>query len=485
MRTEFYRILLPVLLPLAVSCGKEQVPDTPSAATAEGTVFLPQTEGQEVRIVVSTSGEWSISSDVDWAAVFPLSGGAGDNTIVIRTMEANPELRERVAYFDMTVTGGQPKRYYLVQKGVKGVEIIEPLSVIDSKDGGVVSVRVLANTEFSVETGASWASSAGIQYGQDSTLLEDGVSYSELQTAVMDIEVQAYDGAEPRKTVVSIMTEGGKQTVTLIQSVVQWDSQFYKKSLAAKFTGQSCSWCSYMSDGLHAAQVDRPDRMEIMNLYGYHEGDELYWEGAETFDEFFTENFRTGAPYTVFNEVAGVQSYGYDIDGLKAKLLELIDWSTDEVPARSALYVQSTLSGSRLSVSGFAALKESMEDCRISILILEDGIVASQAGRGNDYVHDDVVRYAVTDVLGEPLVPQEGLAPGYADIRVFSKSVDLPDGVFRDGDSGKARILVYVTYADDNVPDNMPSEVNVMELGTIVDNVVSLPLNGEISVMYE
>ena len=473
------------MLLLAVSCGKEQGPDTPPAATTEGTVFLPQTEGQEVRIIVSASGEWSISSDVDWAAVFPLSGGAGENTIVIRTMDANPKLRERVAYFDMTITDGQPKRYYLVQKGIKGVEIIEPLSVIDSKDGGVVSVKVLANMEFSVETGASWASSAGIQYGQDSTLLEDGVSYSELQTAVLDIEVQAYDGTASRKTDVSIMTDDGKQTVTLIQSIVQWDSQFYKKSLAAKFTGQSCSWCSYMSDGLHAAQVDRPGRMEIMNLYGYHEGDELYWEGAGTFDEFFTENFRTGAPYTVFNEVAGVQSYGYDIDGLKNKLLELIDWGKEEVPARSALYVRSALSGSRLNVSGFAALKESMEDCRISIFILEDGIVASQAGRGNDYVHDDVVRYAVTEVLGEPLVPQEELVPGDAEICVFSKSVTLPEGVFRDGDSSKARILAYVTCAEDNVPDNIPSEVNVMELGTIVDNVVSLPLNGEISVMYE
>lgn len=473
------------MLLLAVSCGKEQGPDTPPAATTEGTVFLPQTEGQEVRIIVSASGEWSISSDVDWAAVFPLSGGAGENTIVIRTMDANPKLRERVAYFDMTITDGQPKRYYLVQKGIKGVEIIEPLSVIDSKDGGVVSVKVLANMEFSVETGASWASSAGIQYGQDSTLLEDGVSYSELQTAVLDIEVQAYDGTASRKTDVSIMTDDGKQTVTLIQSIVQWDSQFYKKSLAAKFTGQSCSWCSYMSDGLHAAQVDRPGRMEIMNLYGYHEGDELYWEGAGTFDEFFTENFRTGAPYTVFNEVAGVQSYGYDIDGLKNKLLELIDWGKEEVPARSALYVRSALNGSRLNVSGFAALKESMEDCRISIFILEDGIVASQAGRGNDYVHDDVVRYAVTEVLGEPLVPQEELVPGDAEICVFSKSVTLPEGVFRDGDSSKARILAYVTCAEDNVPDNIPSEVNVMELGTIVDNVVSLPLNGEISVMYE
>ena len=473
------------MLLLAVSCGKEQGPDTPPAATTEGTVFLPQTEGQEVRIIVSASGEWSISSDVDWAAVFPMSGGAGENTIVIRTMDANPKLRERVAYFDMTITDGQPKRYYLVQKGIKGVEIIEPLSVIDSKDGGVVSVKVLANMEFSVETGASWASSAGIQYGQDSTLLEDGVSYSELQTAVLDIEVQAYDGTASRKTDVSIMTDDGKQTVTLIQSIVQWDSQFYKKSLAAKFTGQSCSWCSYMSDGLHAAQVDRPGRMEIMNLYGYHEGDELYWEGAGTFDEFFTENFRTGAPYTVFNEVAGVQSYGYGIDGLKNKLLELIDWGKEEVPARSALYVRSALNGSRLNVSGFAALKESMEDCRISIFILEDGIVASQAGRGNDYVHDDVVRYAVTEVLGEPLVPQEELVPGDAEICVFSKSVTLPEGVFRDGDSSKARILAYVTCAEDNVPDNIPSEVNVMELGTIVDNVVSLPLNGEISVMYE
>ena len=474
------------MLLLAVSCGKEQGPDTPPAATTEGTVFLPQTEGQEVRIIVSASGEWSISSDVDWAAVFPLSGGAGENTIVIRTMDANPKLRERVAYFDMTITDGQPKRYYLVQKGIKGVEIVSPLSVIDSKEGGKIEITVLANTEFTAELDVPWASVSGIRYNQDSVLLDDGINYSDLRTAVLDMDVMPYGGTESRDATISIFC--GDENVgemSLVHSAVQWNRRFYKRSVAAKFTGQSCSWCSYMSDGLHAAQVDRPDRMEIMNLYGYHDGDELYWEGAGTFDEFFTENFRTGAPYTVFNEVAGVQSYGYDIDGLKNKLLELIDWGKEEVPARSALYVRSALNGSRLNVSGFAALKESMEDCRISIFILEDGITASQAGRGNDYVHDDVVRYAVTEVLGEPLVPQEELVPGDAEICVFSKSVTLPEGVFRDGDSSKARILAYVTCAEDNVPDNIPSEVNVMELGTIVDNVVSLPLNGEISVMYE
>ena len=473
------------MLLLAVSCGKEQGPDTPPAATTERTVFLPQTEGQEVRIVVSTEGSWSISSDVDWAAVFPLSGEAGESTIVIRTMDPNMELRERVAYFDMTVSGQQTERYWLVQEGVKGAEIISPLSVIDSRDGGKVEIAVLANTEFTAEADASWASVSGIRYNQDSTLLDDGVSYSALRTAVLEMEVLPYDGLESRDAAVSIFCEEenvGK--VSVIQSVIQWNRPFYKKSLAAKFTGQSCSWCPYMSDGLHAAQEARPDRMEIMNLYGYHEGDELYYEGSVILDAFFTENFRTGAPYTVFNEAAGVESYGYDIDGLKNKLLELIDWSTDDCPVVSSVYMRSSLNGSELDLSGFVALKERREDCRISIFILEDGIIASQAGRDDDYVHDDVVRYAVTDELGDVLVPSEAGAPDGRDICVFSKSVQLPDGVFRDGDSSKACILAYVTYAADAAPDGMPGGVTVLDLETIVDNAVSLPLNGEILINY-
>lgn len=458
----------------------------PPASVQQGlTVFLPQADGQEVRIKVSASGQWSISSDVDWVAVFPLSGDAGENTIVIRTMDSNPELRERVAYFDMTVAGSQTERYWLVQDGVKGVEVVSPLSVIDSKDGGKVEIAVLANTEFMAEVDASWASVAEIRYNQDSTLLEDGVSYSKLQTAVLDIDVTPYDGTESRDASVSIFCEEenvGK--VSVVQSVIQWDRPFYKKSVAAKFTGQSCSWCSYMSDGLHAAQEARPDRMEIMNLYGYHERDELYYDGAEILDGFYTENFRAGAPYTVFNDVAGVESYGYDIDGLKSKLLELIDWSSESCPAESALYIRNTLSGSRLDVCGFVALKEPKEDCRINMFILEDGIIASQAGRGDDYVHDNVVRYAVTDELGDVLTVSEAGAPDGRDICVFSKSVQLPDGVLRDGDSGKAHILAYVTYAVDAAPGGMPGGVTVLDLGTVVDNAVSLPLNGETLINY-
>ena len=486
MRIELHNILSGFLLLLAVSCGKEQGPDMPPASVQQGlTVFLPQADGQEIKIVVSASGPWSISSDVDWAAVFPLSGEAGESTIVIRTMDANSELRERVAYFDMTVSGQQTERYWLVQEGVKGVEVISPLSVIDSKDGGKVEIAVLANTEFTAEVDASWASVAEVRYNQDSTLLDDGVSYSELKTAVLDIDVAPYDGTESRNAAVSIFCgEDNVGEVSVIQSVIQWNLPFYKKSLAAKFTGQSCSWCSYMSDGLHAAQEARPDRMEIMNLYGYHEGDELYYEGSGILDAFFTENFRTGAPYTVFNEAAGVESYGYDVDGLKNKLLELIDWSTDDCPAVSSVYMRSSLNGSELDLFGFVALKERREDCRISIFVLEDGIVASQAGREDDYVHDDVVRYAVTDELGDVLTVSDAGAPDGRDICVFSKSVQLPDGVFRDGDSGKAHILAYVTYAADAAPDGMPGGVTVLDLGTIVDNAVSLPLNGEILINY-
>ena len=485
MRTELYRILPSVLLLLAVSCGKEQGPDVPPPAMYGNTVFLPQAEDREVTVVFSTEGEWSISSDVDWAAVYPLSGGAGENTVVVRTMESNPDVRERVSYFDMTVSGGQPQRYWLVQDGEDGVEIVSPLSVIDGKNGGRVEVRVLANAELAVETDAPWATVTGIRYGQDSVLLEDGVTYSDLQEAVIDIDVLPFEDLDLREATVSVSCSGKVGEVTLVHSSVDWTGAFYKRSLAAKFTGQSCSWCSYMSDGLHAAQEQRPDRMEIMNLYGYHEGDELYWDGAGVLNEFFTESFRTGAPYTVFNEAAGVESYGYDIDGLKSKLLELIDWSTEDCPAVSSVYMRSSLNGSRLDVSGFVVLKERRDDCRISIFVLEDGITASQAGRGDDYVHDDVVRYAVTDELGDALTPSAAGAPDGRDVCVFSKSAVLPDGVFRDGDSGKARILAYVTYAEDSVPDNMPSGVNVMDLGTIVDNVVSLPINGQISIMYE
>ena len=438
-------------------------------------ILLPAEEGETVEVVMTMDADWDILNRNSWVAISPLKGSAGENTLRFRITEPNDSLREKVAYFDMTA-GDKDIRYWLVQKGSPGVELIAEEYVMDDAAGGSLRIEVFANAEFEALCEEQWMTVEGISYGQDSTLLEDGTTYSELQTAVIDLKFAENPDNTQREAQLTLDCAGITQVISVVQFAeltadADWDREFYKTTLGLKFTGQSCQNCPMMAENFHKAQEQRPDRFEILNMHGYQKTDELCYSNAEVFRNYYGVS---GFPHGIFNSMADLENEV----GLVDKVVRLIDEALAE-PAKTAISMNSVLDGTSLSLDGFIAVREDL-DYKIHIFVMENDIIARQSGGSSDYEHDAVLRYAVTDDLGDAL-------PGTGSNTVieYANSVQLPSDVFYNGISDNAYLLIFTTYAHTGVPDGSVQGIQYSDYGMIVDNVAVLPLNGQAAFRYE
>lgn len=447
--------------------------ESPTAVFGE-TVFLPAEKGSEIKISMQMECGWQLTSDIDWAAIYPMSGEAGDVTLTFRTTDANTGVWERTAYFEIE-TDGNILNCLLVQEGRPGTSPVSAVGAFDGEDEGTLSVEVWTNTEFSASMDCQWAVVDGIRYGLDSVLLDDDRNYSAMRKAVVDIRMPAY--SSDATVTADLLLECGEyvDTVRIYRSFVDKKRDFYRKSVLFNFTGQGCSWCPYMTDGIYKVLEQEPDRIEVIKLYGYGEREELYTGSAAVLDEFFAQEFNTGAPYSVFNFIAGVESHGERVDELAAKLQTLSEEAVEHFPAGTGIYAESEYENGKLTLSGFVVSEEDKE-CQLSAFVREDGLIASQAGRGNDYEHNFVLRAAVTEELGENLIFQGRTA-------AFHITYELPDGMLEDPDN--ASLLIYTSYPTDNNASGSVAGVKYVDLGMIVDNAVSLSLDGKVDIRYE
>lgn len=462
------------LSPLLLSCsGGDSVREPSPELLLGNTVFVPYEDGKEIKIVMRMEDGWQLSSDINWAAIYPMSGEAGDVTLTIRTTEANTGVWERTAYFEIE-TDGNILNCLLVQEGRPGTSPVSVVGAFDGEDEGTLSVEVWTNTEFSASMDCQWAVVDGIRYGLDSVLLDDDRNYSAMRKALVDIRMPAY--SSDATVTADLLLECGEyvDTVRIYRSFVDKKRDFYRKSVLFNFTGQGCSWCPYMTDGIYSALEHCPERMEVLKLYGYTDREELYAEQATVFDEFFSQKFSTGAPYSVFNFYAGLQSHGYEVDLLASRLAALSEEAVRSSPAETAIYAESICRDGIFKVSGFVISKGGGE-YRISAFIREDGIIANQAGRGNDYEHNFVLRSSLVDVLGLDMVFIDGVA-------VFDFSCNLSDIVMDNPDN--VSVLLYTSRMGESVSGAVDGATYI-DLGMTVDNAVSLPLDGKVDIRYE
>lgn len=474
-KINIYTAAVVLMAALAQSCsGIEESGEGPEPLYGTS-ITLPSESGSIMEVTLDIDGEWYLVNMNSWVGISPLDGEAGENTLKFRITESNDSLRERVAYFDMTVSG-EPVRYWLIQEGVKGIEIVESSYIMSSAAGGNVRIEVLANTGFDAESSESWAAVGDISYNQDSTVLEDGTSYSALQTAYVDVAVSENTGNTHREASVTLTCGGQQYEVSVLQyaeltAEVDWSREFYKRTLGLKFTGQSCQNCPMMAENFHKAQEQRPGRFEILNMHGYQAVDELYYDNAGAFRDYYGVS---AFPHGIFNSMADL---GNEV-GLVDKIVPLIDEAL-ETPAKTAVSMNSTWDGTVLTFDGFVATREDL-DYKIHIFVMENDIIARQSGGSMDYEHDAVLRYAVTDELGDVL-------PGTAADNVveYTQSVELPSNVFYNGDAGNMYVLIYVTYGHTGTPDGSVPGVEYSDYGMVVDNVAVLPLNGQVAFRYE
>ena len=471
-----YTLSILLLLSVMVSCTKPQS----DPVTRGDTVFLPAQAGRSVVADRGFPGTWQIGNQngSEWFSVTPTSGLAGGTELSFTTLSDNDELTERCGWLDI-VSGGEQKRMYVFQTGKDGMSLPSEKYVFRYA-AGEARIEVRHNVEFSADIESGWASIATIEFAADSVKLADDVNYSALKTSYIVVNVEENTSNDRRTAVLEITCNGAVYEVEILQNYsievdVNWNVPFYKRSLGVRFTGSGCRYCPEMAESYKMAVAECPDRIELFNIHGFNVDDPCFYANSSAFTKFYGIS---GFPTGVFNSAAIIR-YGSSVTANAERIAALAKEAVESYPAMTSLQGTSTWNGGELSVDIVIASKE-QRDYKVHAFVMENDFFGAQAGHdGGNYKFDNILRFAVSDDFGDEI---ECL--GDRTVTDWFRTVTVPDGIL--DNVNNAYLLIFVTYAHEGLPETMGvSGVSYNDFGEIVDNVVSMPLNGSITFEYE
>ncbi len=203
---------------------------------------------------------------------------------------------------------------------------------------------------------------------------------------------------------------------------------FVHHSLGMRFTATWCGWCPYMNESFIKARQKLGEKYNYVMLHAA--SSELPFSGTAALASQYSI---TGYP-TGIVDGRRVVNNSTDTDTVSDVIANYVQETENNYPVVTAAAVNSTLNGRSLSVSVdvYAKLAKSY---KITVFLMEDGVVHYQANGGDNYVHDRIARIALTNALGDAfLVTEEN------SMKSFSYNVDIPEGY----NTSNMSILVYV-----------------------------------------
>ena len=211
---------------------------------------------------------------------------------------------------------------------------------------------------------------------------------------------------------------------------VDWTKAFFHKSFVLKFTTNWCGWCPRMAESVLLAQEQNPGKIVLMDIHGSN--DPFVFDDASV----LMNNYGVAAYPMGFFDFRYEVKNG-DSESVARELSGYLT-QTEQEPAVSAVSYKSSFSGNNLGIHLFLYLR-SATDYKVSVFLLEDGLVAKQSNylgeSDENYVHNDVARKSVTEPLGDSFTTTEENS-----IKRFDYSVAVPAEYIKDN----LKILVFV-----------------------------------------
>lgn len=179
----------------------------------------------------------------------------------------------------------------------------------------------------------------------------------------------------------------------------EWKSkEFYHRSLAMRFTADWCGYCPTMATSVEYAKALIPDKIEAVSM---HPSGGLAFSGSYDMVSRFQIS---GFPSLIMDSRALVQNYS---SSYASQLIKSVVEETEcAYPASTGISFKSSLDGMKLTADVNIYIKEA-GDYKVTVLLLEDGIVGYQNGAGDSYVHNDVVRLALSGINGDDINVRE------------------------------------------------------------------------------
>lgn len=207
--------------------------------------------------------------------------------------------------------------------------------------------------------------------------------------------------------------------------------EFVHHSLGMRFTATWCGYCPMMNTAFQMVKEEVGDKFLYACFYATS-GNYGFADMGVLEAQYAVDGYPTGI-------VDGRRIIGnmQQISATAANIISAIEETEANYPTATGVEFSSALSGSTLSVN-LDLFAHVADDYKLTVLVLENGIVGHQTdyndGDHEDFVHDKVVRQALTSVSGDAVTMAEG------DEKSFTFSTEIPSG----WNKSNLEILVYV-----------------------------------------
>lgn len=350
----------------------------------EQEIILDSDGGSEI-IRFTAPQNWHVepSEGSDWLSLSPLEGEAGTGRVKVKA-EANTSGGTRRAEFSVC-SGDQSLQFHVIQDHFEMIFEVPETKMHVSASGGILPIPINTNQSFDVICGQEWIVPSPSQ-GKRPEYVVVAVEPNLIGASRTSEIVISSDMADVTVTVTQDAAEG---------ALAQWtEKSFASRSLAMRFTATWCGYCPMMGKAFDMAKDQMDGSLELVSLHGSKS--DLEFSGTNQLGRRFAID---GYPTGVVDARASIPNY--ESTATTASVAVQVAQETKEsYPTVSGIAVDSYISGTELTV--FVPIYFHKADTyRVTVLLLEDGIVGYQNGGGNSYTHNDVARYAFTSMSGE------------------------------------------------------------------------------------
>ncbi len=467
MKKLLYTVIILAIGLSVFSCNHAGEDESPVVLLGQS-IQVPNAEGQ-VGVALEFDDSWKVTgTEGDWFYVSPLSGAAGTATLQINVQSLNPEHSERVSSF-IVEAGGVATKYMVIQDVTPGIDV-SSMAMVGIK-GGEYTFSLQGNVKYEAVPVEDWIEVSSIEY--DSTLLSDGSTYSKYMTSRIHMTVASNEGNVREGSISLNGVDGVTNAVVNVTQMgnleADYGREFLRRSVMMRFTATWCGNCPRMNVGLMDAIEKDPRHILPLTMHVWQSEGGLNYDAGEDYADYFRID---GLPAGFMNNYAEIGG-SYPSAIVQEIINDLAVEAVEDLPANTMVAGTARLEDGNVVVDLSIASKEAGEYL-VSVFVLEDGIVYEQSGGSSDYVHNNVARAEMTQMWGDPVSLQaDGLLEK-------SFSAPVPQSVL---DPNNLHILVMMNRKGTFTGD--VTYAGYYDYGYVIDNAVSIPINGFAVFEYE
>ena len=462
MKKLLYTVIILAIGLSVFSCNPAGEDESPVVLLGQS-IQVPNAEGQ-VGVALEFDDSWKVTgTEGDWFYVSPLSGAAGTATLQINVQSLNPEHSERVSSF-IVEAGGVATKYMVIQDVTPGIDVSSIAMV--GIQGGEYIFSLKGNVKYDAVPVEDWIEVSSIEY--DSTLLSDGSTYSKYMTSRIHMTVSPNEDNVREGSITLNGVDGVTNAVVNVTQMgrleADYGSEFLRRSVMMRFTATWCGNCPRMNVGLMDAIENDPRHILPLSVHVWQSEGGLNYDAGEDYADYFRID---GLPAGFMNNYAEIGG-SYPSAIVQEIINDLAVEAVEDLPANTMAAGTSRIENGNIVVDLSIASKQAGEYL-VSVFVLEDGMVYS-----SDYVHNNVARAEMTPMWGEAVsLTANGLLE-----RTFS--IPVPESVL---DTDNLHILVMLNREGSFTGSAQYAIYG--DYGYVMDNAVSIPVNGFAVFEYE